>query len=434
MRRYYLFLTLQNNNFKRIIKTLKIINKNQRYFSMSLKDIYSDYCLSDIFKDKNYNKNTEDIIKKIFTNHEKESSLVNLENENIKFDRSFHSVSVYLLGRYLLKNKFYSGLDIFNDFCRDFNFESLNNPDNDKQINDGINYIWSLTSLYHDVVSSTENSNKVLQYAHYEDNPFITPETFINISKIFGKEKIIYTIFDENPKIDKITKSIKNIPFEKELYSQNQIESYFRYRLNDGNADHGIISGYIFYDSLVKNYLEKLKEHLHNNSSTKITAEFISDKNLKYRPTHLVLFKIIANAIICHNIWRYEPETRLKYFDFGICDEKFEANKKLLTKEENPLLFFLCLTDTIEPVKFFQQIDAKKVLAGIEINANENKITLTINKNFDVNSETVKKWFEKIESMKKWMKIDVKRAKDEKSIEISFSKEKYPRKFVGETE
>lgn len=391
---------------------------------MTLKEIYKESfpAIASVFEDKsNYNGNAENKIEEIFKTHEKEHCFANLENnDKYKFDRSFHSVSVYMLGLYLLKTKFYSGLDAFSDFCKDFQFEPLSTLNNE-QISGGINYIWTLASLYHDVVTSRENSKEAAQYANHGNNPFITPETFINISGMFGKEKIIHTIFNENPEIDKITKNVGKNGFEKLPYSKNQIEGYFRYRLNDGKADHGIVSGYIFYDALVKNYLEKLEKYLRENPNAKETDEFDS-KNNRYRPKHLVLFKIIANAIICHNIWRYEKETKLKYFDFGICSEEFESSKNLLTEKENPLLFFLCLADTLEPTKFFHQFDAQKVLEGIEIKADETKLTLSINDDFAANCETVEKWFEKIESMKKWMKINVKRGADGKSIEISLGK------------
>lgn len=392
---------------------------------MTLKEVYKEAFpdIDGIFRDKNsYNKSVEGKIKEIFKTHEKEHCFANLENnDKYKFDRSFHSVSVYMLGLYLLETKFYSGLDVFSDFCKDFQFDPFSISKNE-QISGGINYIWTLASLYHDVVTDREDSKEAAQYANHGNNPFITPETFINISGMFGKEKIIYTIFDENSEIDKITKNTGKTNFEKLPYSKNQIEGYFRYRLNDGKADHGIVSGYIFYDALVKNYLKKLEKYLGKNPLAKETDEFNSDNNRKYRPKHLVLFKIIANAIICHNIWRYEKETKLKYFDFGICSEEFESSKNLLTEKENPLLFFLCLADTLEPTKFFYQFDAQKVLEGIEIEADETKLTLSINDDFAANCETIEKWFEKIESMKKWMKINVKRGADGKSIEILLGK------------
>lgn len=391
---------------------------------MTLKEIYKEAfpAIASVFEDKSdYNGNAENKIEKIFKTHEKNNCFVELGGKGkYKFNRSFHSVSVYMLGLYLLKTKFYSGLDVFSDFCEDFQFNPLSALNNE-QISGGINYIWTLASLYHDVVTDRENSKEAAQYANHGNNPFITPETFINISGMFGNEKVIHTIFNENPEIDKITKNTGKTNFEKLPYSKNQIEGYFRYRLNDGKADHGIVSGYIFYDALVKNYLEKLEKHLRDCKTAKETDEFNS-KNNRYRPKHLVLFKIIANAIICHNIWRYERETKLKYFDFGICSEEFESSKNLLTEKENPLLFFLCLADTLEPTKFFHQFDAQKVLEGIEIKADETKLTLSINDDFAANCETVEKWFEKIESMKKWMKINVKRGADGKSIEISLGK------------
>lgn len=399
---------------------------------MTLRDSYSSLfasktLLNEFLDFSNIERISEQKIKSVFKNHDKDSCFVHFESEKYKLNRSFHSVSVYLLGLYLLEN----GLkDVFKDFgisCENFKFASFNEM-NLKKISDAENYLWTLTSLYHDVASDWEHSETTMTYAHLGNNPFVSPKAFIDISEIFGKEKISRTIFDSSKKINEITKNVKifdKSADEKSLvrfFPKNLVEGYFRMRLDKGYAEHGIISGYIFYDALVKNYFEKLDIYLQKNPSCPKNFSFTLE-NILYRPEHLLIFKYVACSIICHNIWRYTDKSKLEYFDFGICDEKLAAYKNPILIDKNPLLFFLCLVDTIEPAKCFYQIKPKDVLSGIDIDVDKEKILLTINDSFSGTSESVEKWFDKIKSMKQWMKINVQEIERNKAIQIFFGKE-----------
>lgn len=399
---------------------------------MTLRDCYSSLfarktLLNEFLDFSNIERTSEQKIKSVFKNHDKDSCFVHFESEKYKLNRSFHSVSVYLLGLYLLEN----GLkDVFKDFgvsCENFKFTSFNEM-NLKKISGLENYIWTLASLYHDVASDWEHSENAMSFAHFGNNLFIVPETFINISEMFGKEKISYTIFDSSKKIDEITKNVKIFDKSADENSlvrflpKNLVEGYFRMRLDKGYADHGIISGYIFYDVLVKNYFEKLDIYLRQKPSFPKDSSFIAE-NLTYRPEHLLIFRYVACSIICHNIWRYTDKSKLEYFDFGICDEKLAAYKNPILIDKNPLLFFLCLVDTIEPAKCFYQIKPKDVLSGIDIDVDKERILLTINDSFSGTSESLEKWFDKIKSMEQWMKINVQEIEKNRTIRISFCKE-----------
>lgn len=368
-------------------------------------------------------QNAEETIKEIFVQHGKGDCFLLIENQNIT--RTFHSVSVYLLGRLLLEKGFFENTKCFkvNDIS-DFEFSTsfpgssgaspLNNKDSKKMVAD---YIWAFTSLYHDVMTYRENS-KITKLINTAENPFITPASFLNFMEIFGKNKIRYTIFDDYQEVNEITKNATLFECNNNVtegvvpsptYSEEIINSYFRKRLHDGCIDHGIASGFIFYDSLVKNYLEKKSKYSPGKPS--VTFE---DNELTYRPEHILLFKYIADAIITHNVWRYDEDSKPEYAKYGLLDKRLKSRENRFSISENPLLFFLCLVDTIEPTKFFYQSKNENILEGIEIKINGKEIKLKCN--LPVNQQTKNGWFYKLKSMEDWLELKVEQKTDDKIV------------------
>ena len=81
--------------------------------------------------------------------------------------------------------------------------------------------------------------------------------------------------------------------------------------------------------------------------------------------------------------------------------------------EERPLLFFLSLLDTIEPVKCLGrdkiELDPVKALNSIDIKLNNyNKVVITV-LDRHINYEL---WFDKIEESKDWLNVTVDRSVD----------------------
>ena len=388
----------------------------------------------------------EEEIKKVFGDHGKMGCFVSLENSGVPLTRTFHSLSVYLIGLYLLNKKFgVAGNKAENTFLNfnveklgidisDFKFESLNFSDS-VHVPDGINYIWTLTSLYHDVITNREKA-ELAKLINTADNPFITPVSFFNFVDFF-KDKLRYTIFEDYPEIERILSECKkeNKPSNNVVeptYSEKTVNAYFRKRLHEGYIDHGIASGFVFYDSLVKNYLDKERKANGKEDDGSFSSEIFVDTasgkqpcQLTYRPEHLVFFKYIADAITVHNIWRYDKndeQSKADYARFGLLSDEMKAYTNLLTIEDNPLAFFLCLVDTIEPTKYFDKISVVKLLEGISLNVNNNSIVIEFSEDLrkeidethqkDNTSRTLDAWFkDKPDTMTKWMSVTVERDK-----------------------
>lgn len=354
-------------------------------------------------------------IKGIFKNQGKDRCFEHLENSSIELTRSFHSVSLYLLGLHLIgESRFFEQFKNFKHSLSD-NYKFTTFPEvkkycDDKNINTVAAYIWALASLYHDVATSREKLKQPLSESVIRN---ALPENYLSSCDVFGKKPINYTIFENYKEIDDILKNCSRnncngIP----TYSDEIINGYFRKRLKDGCIDHGVASGYLFYDALVKNYIKNKEKVVSVNEQ----GEF-SVNELKFRPVHLQLFKYIADAIIVHNIWRYNDKTKSEYDSYGIAIESLQEEKNLFTVEDNPLPFFLCLVDTIEPTKFFYQLSFESVLKGISIDCFGDRIEIQVNKteNFPLSQTIIKEWFSnKLSSMSKWLNVKVH---EDKSVE-----------------
>lgn len=381
--------------------------------------------LYEIFKEFDYplfanpefsDETAEKIIKDIFESHGKGNCFLQLDTSKYNLKRTFHSVSVYLIGLYLLKNTFIGKNPFRLKNSKDFKFESKLSI----HIAPETNYIWLLSSLYHDVVTNRENF-KVSCLINSRDNIFITPISFLNYIDFFN-QKLCYSIFSDSFGITEITKNIN--AFEsatdiKPTYDEKIVNAYFRKRLGAGYIDHGIASGFVFYDALVKNYLEKLSKKISKDFSMKLNEEFL-DENLVYRPEHLLFFKYIANAIIVHNIWRYDENTIVKYAECDLLDEKLMSGKNLFSLENNPLVFLLCLVDTIEPTKFFHErfnIEIEDILKDIEIEVKDNSIYIQLSDSLKFPNQAKKDWCGKLKSLEDWLAVKIE-IDDSKKIAV----------------
>jgi len=320
--------------------------------------------------------------------------------------KTFHSLILY-----------YFGIATKNYFIKHFEKVINKLPDvencNDKDTY-WFEYIWRLTSFYHDVMTKLERDEKRItkDYLHMITSSLLKVENFLNDCKKLNFEGIKYTIYKDDPIIKNIIQkyNLQTIDCTYNSMAEEIINNYFRKRIFSRKIDHGIISGYVFYNQLMKNYLEK---EYQNRNKIKDDGSF-QIGNLNYRPEHLILFKYIADAIIVHNIWHYNDSTKSEYISWGLKD--LSARNRLSIKK-NPLAFMLGLLDTIEPTKFFKDIKPYDVLNNIDIEWADNRdlplnITLKkVNDKIDFNA-----WFKaKFEEMTCWLDLKVNKNKDEKS-------------------
>jgi hypothetical protein len=275
---------------------------------------------------------------------------INISFGNIlnNFERAIHTNSVFFLGCL-----FYKELD-FNDkisFTRDGR--------------DEFHFIWFLTSLIHDFGYEIEKNKKA-----YDK---IT-EDIESFKKYFS----IYYDLLKQP-LYNYSKNMKKLV--------SDIDEYYKKRFNgtigrdrNGKIDHGIASGLILYNSLVKN--RKNRKNMKEQH-----GEIHEKYNLYWGDDLDKFYEISALSIAVHNIRRKND------------DLKFSI-------EEDAFLFLFWLVDTIEPTKCFNCCNPQYVIENITIKFHDNKKGFTI-KNKEESKLDFTKYKKNIEGLTNFLNIKI---------------------------
>ena len=297
-----------------------------------------------------------------------------------------HSASLYLLGMTLLsafKTNINNGLKSFVP-----DYASWCEDDYDFQ------YIWFLPAMYHDFASCIE-----LGTIHANDS-----EQHRSLRFHLGDHNICYSPYRSFPyKVD-------NIPFR---FSPELIENYFYYRACHGKCEHGIIAGYLFFDGFVKNFLKKTKDCFNRCGS-------MNCYGLNWNIGHLTFAAYAADAIICHNIWLVGKTEKEEYTQYGLTPLVYTAHpESKLSVEEFPLQFMLCLLDTIEPIKSFEDtLSPREILQGIKLDSTaDDEIVISWDAGI-AQQKGFKRWKKGIVDTKKWMCVRV--ADEDDHVRITF--------------
>lgn len=166
-----------------------------------------------------------------------------------------------------------------------------------------------------------------------------------------------------------------NISYDcRECMNSNLIERYYRYRLEENNTiDHGIAGAYFMYDILMKSCEEKEKlekQVMYNFALKMFYAEEIRKRAKKY-----------AVIIAMHNMWFANEKNRKMYEKYGLNELIQDKTKdKRYSLQNNSFLFFLGLTDTLEPLKAVEY--DVKVLESVDLKIRQvdKKIHITFKK------------------------------------------------------
>ena len=303
--------------------------------------------------------------------------------------KHMHSVSLYLLGVKLLS--------LFQEHLREAllkfvpNFSSWGGDENSP-------YIWFLPAMYHDFASCAE-----LGTIHANDS-----DSHRSLQFHLGNHNILYSPYRHFPY------KAENIPFR---FSPELIENYFYYCACQGRCEHGIIAGYLFFDRFVKNYLKACPNAVPDENGD------VRRNGLNWNVGHLTFAAYAADAIICHNIWLGGNAEKDKYTQFGLSPLLYKEHpENKLSIEKYPLQFMLCLLDTIEPIKRFEDsLSPTKILMGIGLDFDVADRTLSLSWNNEIKKKKgVKKWRDGIVAMRDWMCVDVEEKENENGVMIGF--------------
>jgi hypothetical protein len=275
---------------------------------------------------------------------------INISFENVldDFERDIHTNSVFFLGCL-----FYKKLDFKNktSFIRDGR--------------DEFHFIWFITSLIHDFGYKIENNK----------------EKYKEITKDIDNFKKYFSINNDllkqptNGYSNNMQELIKDIsPYYSDRYNGKRSDG----SLTEGKIDHGIASGLILYNSLVKNRKEMKERYGENDTKHNLYWGNGLDK----------VYEISAYSIAVHNIRRRKD------------------NALIFSIEEDAFLFLFWLTDTIEPTKCFDCCNPQYVLENIIIEFHDNKKGFTVRNREDSKLDFTK-YKKDIENLERFLDIKV---------------------------
>lgn len=187
------------------------------------------------------------------------------------------------------------------------------------------------------------------------------------------------------------------------MYSRKLKDNYFRYRLlHWGKIDHGIIGADKFFSDMYYNYFDNYEKRIEGDLTS-----FINIHNRYFSCEHFKIFAYVADCIAAHNVFRGSKDNDKLYEEYELNKISFD-NFELISYEKNPLLFILCLADTLEPTKRFRNTNPRKVLENIDISYNkkEKRISLKVSETF-FEGEEVKEYIKNVKNLQDWCDVSV---------------------------
>lgn len=359
--------------------------------------------------------NAHDFIKFMFKNASKEALL---EMNDFEYNdelhlREEHALRVFYLGAYI-QRQIDNNLQIISYMDEQYPFS----------------YFWYLCCLSHDFGYIYEEMNIIKDelykiYAVKERNKHL----MYNSRLLYYRKKRMkinmvapsFSVYNKcylrgfynNKRLDyyECSKMCKNhivfnngITVKKCRYTNKLKNNYFWYALRNLNhLDHGIVGADLFFSRLVDIYKASYI-NLHNG----IDIRNFVDKNNRYFNCELLkIFAYIADCIASHNIWKARKKDEELYNNSGL-NELVGQNFKRINYEDNPLLFVLCLADSIEPTKKIHNIDENIVLENIDIEYNSDikKLNLRVTSKF-IKLKQCKEYIRGVSELEDWMNIHV---------------------------
>ena len=193
---------------------------------------------------------------------------------------------------------------------------------------------------------------------------------------------------------------------DKQRYSRKTINNYFYYRLNKmGTLDHGIVGADDFFSKMKINYMNEYRKVAKHDFFRGNLNEFHNEQGLHFCSEQFKIFTYIADCIASHNVYKAGVMTRDDY-------EKYDLNSlvgnrfKPISYEDNPLLFILCVADTIEPSKRFENYSNERLLNLLSIYYHVGKKSLHIVMDEELyDSAAGRKYVARVEGLKHWCDI-----------------------------
>jgi len=356
-----------------------------------------------------------DYVWKFFDYGAKANACVDIVNNGEMQLRTMHSVCLFFIGAYI-QNIIDPNLSIYSMTNQRFAFS----------------YLWSLVALAHDFGYLYENDSltiseikesKVNRTIWYRQN--IYRKSKIPIQHCAPGIPILRCTYNNKYIRLKCSEELKNdidceFPCRNNLKMSNGTtidgnwygyilkSNYFKYRIEQHHTlDHGIIGADKLYSDLLSNYksaYNSSKDRYNNYSN-------FTYQNRAFSCEQFPVFAYIADCISCHNMYMCNDDicSRNTYYKYNL-DDLLPENYRKISYDENPLLYVLCLSDTLEPMKRFWNTESEiNILKRInfEYNHESRCVSISIDKSV-AEGENGKKYIKDIKELELWMEISPK--------------------------
>lgn len=372
---------------------------------------YYDVNFEDVFQDEGV---ARDFIYNYFKGGSKLYALdtwANSINEYLQM-RNVHTVNVFFIGAYL-QRIIDENIAIKSEVSSHYPFS----------------YIWYLVCLAHDFGYVYENYSKVYlelpSKPHYRccyHKPIRGPKFWtrkrwyqehgIDIAYLhppFGaRSNIAYYIRSTAGKLESAIEYNNGTIIKAPRYSGETKNNYFYYRLQEmGKLDHGIIGADEFFSRLVVSYVKEYRVMAAGDFFRESIYEFHNERGLHFCSEQIKLFAYIADCIASHNMYKADDNEICKavykdYFLDSLLPDRFQP----ISYKDNPLLFILCVADTIEPSKRFPDYCNEDVLnlISVEYSLSDNFLYVEIDEEL-YDSEAGYRYVSDIEGLEEWCDI-----------------------------
>lgn len=309
-------------------------------------------------------------------------------------------------------------------------------------------YVWYLTSLIHDLGYVMEHDNKLLNFAkkleENQDRPIKNNSYWKNsytINRILNKYTSIkrcekcknHPVFRSSIKLNNHEEQRKHYNSIFRIYHETKMLNidgyqilnrsryryitrcnYFRYGLRENSfINHGILGSVAYNRRLIQTYKCAYCEKLRESDQDLVDFNHFVLHERIFSNAILHVNKYISSVINDHNIWKSNEETNQLYQNY-LLDELMDDNFSRISYENNPLLFILCIADTIEPVKVFKEYDMN-IIYDFLIEVSDCQFNITVKDYLKSSYEWVA-YKRRIIELMDWVDIDISIENDVISI------------------
>lgn len=347
----------------------------------------------------------------------KSMNFVKLAPLRISKYRAAHTVSTYFFGIFLAEQ--------LHPIVGEVNIRSDRNTF-------PFSYLWFLLCLYHDFGYVVEENWKPNIYTK-TSNPSFGKSGFFELQALNRALGIKYTPalinrINNRRSIEKHHQPTAqeldwkllelcpplNLQYENQAnitrftYSTNIIHRYFSYcihELRPSAYNHGIVGGYLFFDRMFKNYLTSYTNYCSESGEVRLPLDAFMWRGKRFSIDQIPLFAYLADCIIAHNIWKADSGHEEIYLKYGL-SKLVDSQFRKISFYSNPLLFFLAITDTLDPYKTYGLVsgnarDALSIWRSIDYTFNGGTLTITsCDKRY-----LIKRLFEKAKGLESWTEV-----------------------------